>query len=175
MEKVIKLNSQRTSPLDPFLVSWSHIFLPFWHSANKQFCINKVKDLQELKKKRSPLYTYDPIFFASWYLTRTKILSLKTTQKSCATCQKMELFWWPILLILSSGQNSTLCKSGIFFPRSPPGYKSRYIDAKCCSNLFIFIIRKSKSNWALFPLISFGDGRKMIGRRFPPTPNLWSK
>ena len=106
-------------------------------------------------------------FFASWYLTRTMILSLKTTQKSCATCQKMELFWWPILLILSSGQNSTLCKSGIFFPRTPLGYKSKYIDAKCCSDLLIFIIMKSKSNWALFPLISFGDGRKTIGRRFP--------
>ena len=174
MEKVIKLNSQRTSPLDPFLVSWSHIFLPFWHSANKQFCKTRLKICRNLKRNALPFTRMTP-FFASWYLTRTKILSLKTTQKSCATCQKMELFWWPIWLILSSGQNSILCKSGIFFPRSPPGYKSRYIDAKCCSNLFIFIIRKSKSNWALFPLIFFGDGWKTIGRRFPPPPTPGSK
>ena len=60
-----------------------------------------------------------------------------------------------------------LMQIGNFLSSDPSWLKSQYIDAKCCSDLLIFIIMKSKSNWALFPFISFGDGRKTIGRRFP--------
>ena len=49
---------------------------------------------------------------------RLKYSHTKTTQNVWATCQKWNLFWLPILLISSSGQNSTFCKFRYLFPRA---------------------------------------------------------
>ena len=80
------------------------IFNPIWCGG--------LETLYRSGAVRTQFCTYDPIFFTSLYLTKSKIIALESNPNLMCNVPKVAPTLFHILLIPSSGQNSTLWKSG---------------------------------------------------------------
>ena len=82
-----------------------------WGAPNIIFLLNPKKVKGKVInffafKLTTPIFRH--ILISYFKSNRLRYSHLKTTPKLCATCQKWHLFWLPIFLISSVGQNSIL-------------------------------------------------------------------